>query len=134
MIMLLNPVFLSRFQNRFIRFFNHLVNGCNINTKLPASTCLEHRGLGIVIGLGVKLGENVHIYQNTTIGGKDMIGENIYPVIEDNVRIGANSVIVGPIRIGRNTPIGAGSFIDKDIPADSVAYNPRTLCVKSKKE
>lgn len=41
--------------------------------------------------------------------------------IEDNVWIGANSVILPGITIGRNSVIGAGSVVTKDIPKNVIA-------------
>lgn len=46
-------------------------------------------------------------------------------VIEDNVWIGANSVILCGVHIGKNSVIGAGSIVTKDIPDNVVAVgNP----------
>ena len=49
---------------------------CDIHFKcnIPDSTRFFHKGLGVVIGEFVKLGENVTIFQNVTISG---IGKNI---------------------------------------------------------
>jgi putative colanic acid biosynthesis acetyltransferase WcaB len=47
------------------------------------------------------------------------------PIIGDRVDIGANSVILGPIRIGSDAVIGAGSVVVKDVPAGAtVVGNP----------
>jgi acetyltransferase-like isoleucine patch superfamily enzyme len=51
----------------------------------------------------------------------EMLGSSGKVVIEDNVFIGAHTVILKGVRIGRNTIIGAGSVVTHDIPADSVA-------------
>lgn len=49
-------------------------------------------------------------------------------VVEDYARIGANSTILPGVRIGRNSLIGAGSVVTKDVPPDSVvAGNPATV-------
>lgn len=48
--------------------------------------------------------------------------EKLYSCIEvmDNVFIGANSVIIGNVRIGPNVIVAAGSIVTKDVPPNSV--------------
>jgi len=43
------------------------------------------------------------------------------------VIIGANSVIIGEVKIGRGSRIGACTFVNKSVPAGAVAYNPRDM-------
>lgn len=52
--------------------------------------------------------------------------EFAYPItIEDNVWIGANVTILPGVTIGKNSVIGAGSVITKDIPPNCIAVgNP----------
>jgi acetyltransferase-like isoleucine patch superfamily enzyme len=42
------------------------------------------------------------------------------PVVEDYARIGANCTILPGVRIGRNSLVGAGSVVTKDVPENSV--------------
>ena len=80
-------------------------------------------GQGLVIHKDVLIGDNVTVRHNTTIGVKNDGG--MPPVIGDNVNIGANSVIIGSIKIGDNSIIAAGSVVVKDVPKKSVvAGNP----------
>ncbi len=48
-------------------------------------------------------------------------------IIEDDVRIGANSVIVSPagasLRIGRGARIGAGAVVVTDVPAGATVVS-----------
>lgn len=79
--------------------------------------------LGIVIGEGVIIKDNVTVFQQVTFGShgrKEKAME--YPVIENNVKIYAGAKIIGGITIGENTIIGANSVINKDVPANSIAY------------
>lgn len=78
-----------------------------------------------------RIGDNVTIRNNTTIGDRDDDWDKI-PSIGNNVDIGPGSIIFGDITIGDNVVIGAGTLINKDIPANSVVVgNPfRILCTK----
>lgn len=64
-----------------------------------------------------KIGSNFTVYQDVTVGYS---GGGI-PVIGNNVTIYANSVVVGNITIGDNVVIGACTFVNKDIPSNSLA-------------
>lgn len=74
--------------------------------------------LGVVIGGDSRIGDRVRFYGNNTVGtAKD----NGYPVIEDDVWIGAGARILGPVRIGARSRIGANAVVLQDVPPDSVA-------------
>jgi len=46
-------------------------------------------------------------------------------VLEENVWLGANVVILPGITVGKNSIVGAGSIVTKDIPSNSIAVgNP----------
>lgn len=74
------------------------------------------------------IGRNCSFRQCTTLGNK-RDGENINgPIVGDNVTIGANVCIIGPITIGNNVTIGAGSVVVKDIPDNVIiAGNPAKI-------
>jgi len=120
--------YLCHHNNFFNSFLNRRIYGCDISSdvRIPSSSFFIHYGNGVCVGEGTKIGGDVLIYQNTTIGRK----KNKSPVIEDGVIIYPNSVIVGGIKIGKGSVIGAGSFIDKDIPPNSIAYNERGVKIK----
>lgn len=100
----------------------------------PMPLCFINRyseiGEGLVIQHGhgsriapKKMGRNCQFWQNVTVGVARHGGGK--PVIGDNVRICANSVVMGEIVIGDNVTIGAGSVVVKSVPANCVvAGNP----------
>lgn len=51
-------------------------------------------------------------------------------VIEDYARIGANSTILPGVRIGKNSLVGAGSVVTKDVPPDSVVAGSPARVIK----
>ena len=84
----------------------------------------------IKIGDRTLIGANVTII-DTDIHAKKSIGRrynknwndiSIKPVvIEENVFIGANSIICKGVRVGQNSIIAAGSVVVKDIPENTIA-------------
>lgn len=88
--------------------------------------------VGIVVRAESVIGKNINLRQNTTIGRKDSknLGGKVY--IGDNCDIGAHTCIIGDIRIGDNVTIGAMSFVNKDMPGDSVVYSEKLISVRSK--
>jgi putative colanic acid biosynthesis acetyltransferase WcaB len=85
----------------------------------------------LVVHPNTIIGKNCTLRQSTTIGVKLKADGNITsstPIIGDNVDIGANSVLLGPINIGNNAIIGAGAVVIRDIPANSIAVgNPARI-------
>jgi serine O-acetyltransferase len=79
-----------------------------------------HHGFGTVVHSNVVIGRRVKIWQNVTIAVRATSGSSQRIIIEDDVKIGANSVIVSPaegdLRIGRGALIGAGAVVVKDVP------------------
>ena len=91
--------------------------------------------LVLVDDIEIFIGNNVMIAPNVTI---TVTGHPVHPTlrkngeqfsfpvkIEDDVWIGSNVVILPGVTIGRNSVIGAGSVVTKDIPENVVAVgNP----------
>lgn len=78
----------------------------------------------IVINGETIIGDNVILRHFTTIGNAHY-GINDCPIIGNNVDIGSHVVIIGRIKIGDNSVIGAGSVVVKDVPNNAiVAGNP----------
>ncbi|MCM3183633.1 sugar O-acetyltransferase [Priestia megaterium] len=91
--------------------------------------------LTLVDDCNIFVGDNVMFGPNVTISaGTHPIHPNLrrkkaqynVPIyIEDNVWIGAQSVVLPGVRIGKNSVIGAGSVVTTSIPANVVAVgNP----------
>lgn len=128
LIVVFSPIFI------LYKLITDLILGCEIpcSTKIGQGLIIHH-GRAIVLNSHVKIGNNVTLKQNTTIGNKESLtGEDLgSPIIEDNVLIGPNSVVIGSITIGRNSVIGAGSVVVKDVePFSIVAGNPAKMIRK----
>jgi serine O-acetyltransferase len=84
----------------------------------------------IIIG-GAKIGDNVTVWQNVTIGGSGRAVEvGRYPIIEDGVKIFANAVVVGNIRVGFGATVGALFYVNRNVPRGSTAIGIPAQFVK----
>ena len=112
------------------KVLNIFLFSCHISPKaiIGRNLIISHP-VGIVIGDGVIIGDNCLIAQNVTLGVKNFY-KSEYPLIGNNVIIGANAVILGAISIGDNSVIGANSTILSDIPKDSVAVGSPAIIKK----
>lgn len=67
-----------------------------------------------------KIGERVNVGAGTVTCNYDGVVKN-ETIIEDDVKIGSDTMLVAPVRIGKGSVTGAGSVITKDVPPDSLA-------------
>jgi serine O-acetyltransferase len=76
---------------------------------------------GITVSGAARIGKNVNISQQVTIGVSGQGDKRGVPVIGDNVYIAPGAKIFGRIRIGNNVKIGANAVIHRDIPDNATA-------------
>lgn len=99
-----------------IRFFT----GIEIHpaAKIGRRFFIDH-GMGVVIGETSEIGNDVLIYQGVVLGGVSQEKIKRHPTIKNNVVIGANAVLLGPIKVDAHAKIGAGSVVINDIPRNA---------------
>lgn len=90
-------------------------------------------------GGGVKIGKYVIVSANCFILSSNHKFDSIeFPImlqgdkqkgiiIEDNVWLGSNVIVLDGVKIGKNSVIGAGTIITKDVPPNSKIYNKNNL-------
>ena len=86
--------------------------------------------VGIVVGGTSRIGERVKFLGSNTVGTAKDDG---YPTIEDDVTIGAGARILGPVRIGARSVIGANAVVVRDVPPDSVAAGVPARVMRQKR-
>jgi len=101
--------------------------------ELPYSVALgrrvviEHQG-GIVIHGNCRIGDDTIIRQNCTLGIRRLENPFDAPIIGRNVSIGAGAVILGAVKIGDGSVIGANAVVLDNLPDNSVAIGiPATI-------
>ncbi len=127
--------------NSFL-YHNSLAPGASVSPDIH----LGHNSLGIVINRNVDIGRRVTIWHNVTLAagrppkrGRPPAGRSNGDrpwapadrgriILEDDVKIGANAVVIAPratvLRIGRGARIGAGAVVTHDVPAWSTVIAP----------
>ena len=76
---------------------------------------IDH-GTGVVIGETAIVGDNVTLYQGVTLGGTGKEKGKRHPTLEDNVMVSAGAKILGSFTIGENSKVGAGSVVLGPVP------------------
>lgn len=79
----------------------------------------------IHIAGGCQFGKNITIFQNVTVGQS----KEKYPIIGDNVVIGAGAIIIGDVKIGNNVRIGAGTVVTFDVPDNSTVVGQKAKII-----
>ena len=108
------------FLPRVIYYLTFLI----FNSAIPPSyqigpgSRFAYGGIGVVLHARCRIGKDVMIGQNCTLGGS--FGSDV-PTVGDNVFIGPGVRIIGGIRIGNNVVLGANAVVVRDIPDNCVA-------------
>ncbi|MFH6999046.1 acyltransferase [Flavobacterium sp. FlaQc-57] len=111
----------------------------------------------LILGQNTQINPGTTIYGNVTIGNNVMIAPNCMiaggnhnfkdvniPMIlqgsnekgikiEDDVWIGANSVIIDGVKIGKGAVIAAGSVVVKDVQEYDIVAGPASIKIKDRK-
>ena len=105
----------------------HAKTGIDIHpgARIGKNFFIDH-GTGVVIGETTIIGDNVKLYQGTTLGalsfnrdeqGKIVKGGKRHPTIEDDVTIYAEATLLGDITIGKGAIIGGNVWVKESVPA-----------------
>ena len=105
---------------RLISHFTRFLTGVEIHpgARIGRGVFIDH-GMGVVIGETSEIGDRCLLYQGVTLGGTGKESGKRHPTLETNVVVGAGAKVLGGIRVGTNTRIGAGSVVVKNVEANS---------------
>ena len=105
-----------KFAARLLSQLSRNITGIEIHpgAKIERGVFIDH-GMGVVIGETAEIGQRCLLYQGVTLGGTGKESGKRHPTLKENVVIGAGAKILGDIEIGKNTRIGAGSVVVKNV-------------------
>lgn len=122
----MNAIYLYRLSRWFylnhLKFFAKIIQGFIFliyNSKIPPNAAIGKgtyfvcKGIGVVIAEGIIIGDNCRIGPNF-FSGRIMPYKEM-PKIGNNVWLGANSVVVGPVVIEDNVIIAPNTFVNRSI-------------------
>ncbi|NBB22839.1 serine acetyltransferase [Runella sp. CRIBMP] len=94
------------------------------NVKIGKGLRLIHLG-GIIVNPLAIIGDNCTILRGVTIGSNRRGQRAGAPIVGNDVWIGANAALIGKILVGNNVMIAPNSYINVDIPDNSIVFgNP----------
>jgi len=105
--------------SRIISTISRFLTGIEIHpgAKIGKGLFIDH-GMGIVIGETAEVGDDVTMFHGSTLGGTGKDTGKRHPTVGNNVIISAGAKILGPIKIGDNSKIGANAVVLKEVPKD----------------
>lgn len=109
--------FISRLLSQLARFLTgiEIHPGAVIGRRL----FIDH-GMGIVIGETSIIGDDCTIYHGVTLGGTGKEKKKRHPTLKNNIIVGCGAKVLGNIVISDNVKIGANSVVLKDVPKNSI--------------
>jgi UDP-2-acetamido-3-amino-2,3-dideoxy-glucuronate N-acetyltransferase len=120
-----------------------VADGADLGTDVVVGAfCFVARGA--VVGAGTRIQSHTSVWDGVVLGEDVFVGPGAqftnvrhpraaFPraphwdrtTVEDGASIGANAVLVAPVRVGRAALVGAGAVVTRDVPAHAiVAGNP----------
>ena len=94
---------------------------------------IDH-GAGVVIGETAEIGNNCTFYAGVVLGGTKLEQKKRHPTLGNDVVVGTGAKILGPVIIGDNVRVGANSVVVNDVPPHCVVVGVPAKIVSKKGE
>jgi serine O-acetyltransferase len=90
------------------------------SAQLGRRVVIEHQGAIVVHGNSV-IGDDCILRQGVTLGNRNLDAPLEAPVLGDRVNVGAGAKILGAVRVGDDSAVGANAVVIRDVPAGLTA-------------
>ena len=121
---------------RLISQVSRFLTGIEIHpgARIGKGFFIDH-GMGVVIGETTIIGNNVTLFQGVTLGGTGKDTGKRHPTLGNNIVVGTGAKILGNIKIGDHSYIGANAVVLREVPPQStvVGIPGRVVKLKGKK-
>ncbi len=110
-----NWSFIARFISQTARF----LTGVEIHpaARIGRRLFIDH-GMGVIIGETAEIGDDCLLYQGVTLGGTGKETGKRHPTLGHRVVVGSGAKVLGNIRIGDDSRVGANAVVLQDVPSD----------------
>ena len=119
--------------------FAHIRPNCDISNNCKVGSFAETKN--VTVGSGTKIphliytgdatiGSNVEIACGVITANMNTRWEKNRTEIKDGAFIGCNSTLIAPITVGKDSVVGAGSVVTKDVPDKSLALERGNQIIK----
>ncbi len=118
---------------RFISQAGRFLTGIEIHpgAVIGKGFFIDH-GMGVVIGETTRIGNNVTLFQGVTLGGTGKETGKRHPTLGNNIVVGSGAKVLGDIKIGDHSYIGANAVVLREVPAHSTVVGVPGRVVKHK--
>ena len=116
------------FLARLLADISRTVTGIEIHpgAKIGKRLVIDH-GVGCVIGETAEIGDDCIIFHGVTLGGLKFDPIKRHPTVGNRVLIGTGAKVLGPIKIGDDSKIGANAVVIKEVPAGATVVAPQSI-------
>jgi len=117
---------------RLLSHCGRILTGVDIHpgARIGRRLFIDH-GMGVVVGETCEIGDDVTLYQGVTLGGTSLKKEKRHPTLEDRVLVSSGAIVLGPVTLGANSRIGAGSVVIHSVPPGSTVVGIPGRVVRS---
>jgi serine O-acetyltransferase len=111
---------------RLLSQFARLTTSVEIHpaAEIGRRVVIDH-GIGVVIGSTAEVGDDVLMYHGVTLGNRRPVDGKRHPTIGDDVMLGANATVLGPVEVGSGATVGGAAVVVGSVdPETTVVGNP----------